>query len=53
MDIEWDRLCGPYFGDEIATLTLDGRRAAVRIEKAGLSREHEPELTPVVTLPLS
>ena len=25
MTLEWERLCGPYFGDQIATLTMDGR----------------------------
>ena len=53
MSIEWSRLAGPYFGDEIATLTLDGRAATLLLEKAGLDADGTPTLTPVVTLPLS
>ncbi|HET8600834.1 MAG TPA: alkaline phosphatase D family protein [Segeticoccus sp.] len=29
----WDRLEGPYFGDQIATLTLDGRSAELVLEQ--------------------
>jgi hypothetical protein len=50
--IDWDRLTGPHFGDEIATLTLEGRSADVLIEKACL-RGRDPALSAVVRLPLS
>jgi hypothetical protein len=50
--IDWDRLTGPHFGDEIATLGLDGRSADVLIEKAYL-RGEVPGLSPVVRLPLA
>ena len=50
--IDWDRLTGPHFGDEIATLTLEGRSADVLIETACL-RGRDPALSAVVRLPLS
>lgn len=31
--IEWDKVSGPFFGNEIATLTLDGRRAEARLQR--------------------
>ncbi|MEU6697733.1 alkaline phosphatase D family protein [Pseudonocardia sp. NPDC046786] len=31
--VSWERTAGPLFGNLIATLTLDGRRAAVRFER--------------------
>ncbi|MGZ4634049.1 alkaline phosphatase D family protein [Oryzihumus sp.] len=37
--IEWRRLCGPFFGDQIATLTLHGRSAGVRFEQT----RHDPK----------
>ena len=49
--LTWSKLAGPYYGNEIATLTLDGRAASVRFERAGPDRTESP-LTPVVTLPL-
>jgi PhoD-like phosphatase len=53
MGIAWSRLCGPYFGDEIATLVLDGRSARLLLERAGRGVDGQPQLTPVVELPLS
>ncbi|HET6876803.1 MAG TPA: alkaline phosphatase D family protein [Jatrophihabitans sp.] len=32
--LSWDRLCGPFFGNEIATLVLDGRRAEMVLRRA-------------------
>jgi hypothetical protein len=37
MSIEWSRLDGPYFGNEVATLLLDGRAAEAVLEKSGPS----------------
>ena len=34
--VEWDRVAGPYFGNQLMTLRLDGRRAEVVLEQAGL-----------------
>jgi PhoD-like phosphatase len=53
MSLEWERLCGPYFGDQIATLTMDGRSARVRFEQAGADPQEDGNLTTVADLPLS
>jgi hypothetical protein len=53
LDIEWTRMCGPFFGDQIATLTLDGRTARVSFEQAGVDRNGEPQLTPQASIPLT
>ncbi|MFN2517788.1 MAG: alkaline phosphatase D family protein [Jatrophihabitantaceae bacterium] len=52
MSIEWTRLAGPYFGNEVATLVLDGRRAELVLEKAGPSGQ-APALTEVARVTLS
>jgi hypothetical protein len=46
-------MCGPFFGDQIATLTLDGRTARVSFEQAGVDRNGEPQLTPQASIPLT
>jgi hypothetical protein len=51
--LSWERLAGPHFGNEIATLRLDGRSATLVIEKAGRDPGGDPILTPVVDLTLS
>ena len=53
MRLEWNRLCGPFFGDQIATLTLDGRSARVRFEKAGSDPHEDADLATVAELTLS
>ena len=45
--------CGPFFGDQIATLTLDGRSARVRFEKAGSDPHEDADLATVAELTLS
>jgi hypothetical protein len=52
-EIDWSRMCGPMFGDQIATLSLDGRSATVLFEQAGTGPHGRPELSPAATLPLS
>jgi hypothetical protein len=52
-ELDWSRLCGPLFGDQIATLTLDGRSATVLFEQAGTDPRGRPELTPAATVPLT
>ena len=52
-ELDWSRLRGPLFGDQIATLTLEGRSAALLIEKAGSDPRGRPELSPAATLPLA
>jgi hypothetical protein len=51
--LTWEKLAGPYYGNEIATLRLDGRAARLVIEKAGRDDAGDPTLTPVVELQLS
>ena len=58
--IEWSRLCGPFFGDQIATVTLDGRSAQLLIEQARSGSaggadtpDGEPSLAAVSVLTLS
>jgi hypothetical protein len=52
-ELDWSRLAGPYYGNEIATLLLDGRSATLVIEKAGRDHDGTARLTPVVDLPLA
>ena len=52
-ELDWSRMCGPLFGDQIATLTLDGRSATLLFERAGTDRRGRPELSPAVTLQLT
>jgi hypothetical protein len=51
--ISWSRLAGPCYGNEIATLVLDGRSARLTIEQAGRDRAGHARLTPVVDLALA
>ena len=51
--LEWSRLCGPLFGDQIATLTMEGDAARVVFEQAGPDPAGEGALTPVSELTLS
>ncbi len=51
--LSWGRLAGPYFGNEIATLTLDGRSARLLLEKAGPRRGGQSSLTAVAAIPLA
>ena len=50
--LSWSRLAGPCYGNEIATLVLDGRSARVVIERARV-QDDRPHLTPVVDLDLT
>jgi hypothetical protein len=52
MTIGWKRLAGPYFGNEINTLTFDGRRAESVLERSAPS-DVAAELTEVGRLTLS
>jgi len=48
MGIGWSRLSGPYFGDQIATLTLEGRSARLVFEKASTDASGKPRLRPIL-----
>lgn len=51
--IEWSRLAGPFFGDQVATLRLRGRTARLVVERAGTDSGGRPHLTTVADLALS
>ena len=51
--LSWERMAGPHYGNEIATLHLDGRSATLVIEKARRAAGSDPILTTVVDLTLS
>ncbi len=53
LSVEWSRLAGPYFGDQIATLVLDGRTARVVFEQASSRPDGGLDLTPVGHLELA
>ena len=52
MTVAWKRLAGPYFGNEISTLTFDGRRAESVLERSAPA-DVAAELTEVGRLTLS
>ena len=51
--LTWERIAGPHYGNEIATLHLDGRSAKLVIEKASRDARRDPTLTEVVDITLS
>ena len=51
--LTWTREAGPFYGNEIATLVIDGRTARMRLERAGRDSNGDPELTEVVDLRLA
>ena len=52
-ELDWSRICGPLFGNQIATLTLDGRSATLLFERARTDLRGHPELSPAATLRLT
>jgi hypothetical protein len=54
--VEWIRTAGPYFGNDVMTLRLDGRRADLLLEQAGpvpRGDDPPPRLTELTRLRLS
>ncbi|MBM7460698.1 alkaline phosphatase D family protein [Rhodococcus coprophilus] len=51
--VEWDRIAGPTFGNQIATLRLDGRAARVSVERTTGSGASAPHFEVVADLVLS
>jgi hypothetical protein len=51
MIMEWSRKAGPYFGDELMTMTIQGRSAELVLEKAG--PVSDPRLTEIARLTLA
>jgi hypothetical protein len=50
--LSWERLCGPFFGSEIATLVIEGRRAHMVLQRAA-PRDTSTELTTIAQLQLA
>ena len=50
--LRWERRCGPFFHNEIATLTIDGRRADLLLERSAQTG-HPEQLTEVARLHLA
>ncbi|TKV57441.1 alkaline phosphatase family protein [Nakamurella flava] len=50
--VEWTRTSGPYFGNDLMTLTLTGRRADLLLEQAG-PRQDDPTLSARLALQLA
>ena len=50
--VEWKRLAGPFFGNDLMTLTLSGRHADLLLEQAGPS-DDQPQLTELTRLTLA
>jgi hypothetical protein len=50
--LAWDQLCGPAFGNEIATLLIDGRKAELVLERSA-PRSQPAELVQVARLTLA
>ena len=50
--VEWTRLVGPYFGNDLMTLRLDGREADVILEQAGPAADR-PTLTELTRITLT
>jgi hypothetical protein len=48
--IDWRRTGGPWFGNQIMTLTLHGRSARLRLEQARAAKGAEPRLTRLRTV---
>jgi len=51
--VEWTRLAGPYFGNDLMTLTLSGRHADLLLEQAGTADDERPKLTELTRLGLA
>jgi hypothetical protein len=49
---DWHRVSGPHFGNAVATLDVDARRASILLEQAG-STGDSARLAPFVDLPLT
>jgi hypothetical protein len=51
--VTWRKTAGPFYGNSLATLQLDGRAARVLLERVRTDHAGRPHLEPVRQLPLS
>jgi hypothetical protein len=53
LPVRWTRTAGPFFGNELATLVLNGRTAQLELDRARLDDARAPYLEPVLRLTLT
>jgi hypothetical protein len=53
LPVRWSRTAGPFFGNELATLKLDGRSARLTLERAQVNDVNVPYLKCVAQLALA
>jgi hypothetical protein len=51
--IRWTKRAGPYFGNELATVVLDGREGRLTLERCEVGTAGRPQLVTVAQVPLS
>jgi hypothetical protein len=51
--LSWERVAGPFFGNQLATLTLDGRSAHLLVERAEDIRDRTAGMDPVLDVSLT
>jgi hypothetical protein len=49
-ELQWEKQAGPFFGNQVGELVLDGREARFRLSVTDVGQE---ELTEVLTMPLT
>jgi hypothetical protein len=53
LPLRWKKLAGPYFGNALATVILDGRAAHLELERVKPGAGHVPRLSPVLSMDLA
>jgi len=53
LPLSWDRVAGPFFGNQLATLTIDGRSARLAFECAAPVNEQTARMQPIAGVTLS
>jgi hypothetical protein len=53
LPLSWDRVIGPFFGNQLATLTVDGRSARVTFEGAEPVDEQTARMQPIAEVTLA
>jgi len=53
LPLHWSKIAGPYFGNALGTLVLDGRSATFQLQKAVTTHQQEDRMERVTELPLT
>jgi hypothetical protein len=53
LPLSWSKIAGPYFGNSLGTLVLDGRSATFTLQRAVTTHQQEDRMETVTELPLS